>query len=72
MLVIHTGTNDLWNGMITIKQVKKVVQRIRESNANQEFQIAFSGIIDREDTNFAKKMEDYQTRKLFKSKEFLN
>ena len=62
MLVIQTGTNDLPNDMITIKKVKKVVQSIREINVNQEIQIALSGIINREDNNFAEKIEERNTK----------
>ena len=36
MLVIHTGTNDLPNGMNIIKKVKKDAQSIREIDVNQE------------------------------------
>ena len=62
MLVIQTGTNHLPNDMITIKKVKKVVQSIREINVNQEIQIALSGIINREDNNFAEKIEERNTK----------
>ena len=62
MLVIYTGTNDLSNEMNTIKKVKKVVQSIREIDVNQEIQIAFSGIINREDSNFAEKIEERNTK----------
>ena len=49
--------NDLPNDMNTIKKVKKVVQSIRETHVNQEIQIAFSGIFNREDNDFAEKIE---------------
>ena len=62
MLVIHTGTNDLPDDMNTIKKVKKVVQSIREIDVNQEIQVAFSGTINREDNNFAEKIEERNTK----------
>ena len=57
--------------MNTIKKVKKVVQSIREIIVNQEIQVAFSDIINREDNNFAEKIEECnQTRKLLQVKRF--
>ena len=57
MLLIQTGTNDLPDDMNTIEKVKKVVQSIHEIDVNQEIQVAFSGIINREDNNFTEKIE---------------
>ena len=51
MLILHTGTN-------AVKKVKKVVQSICEIAINQEIQVAFSGIINRIDNNFAEKIKD--------------
>ena len=48
--------------MNTIKKVKKVVQSIREIVVNQEIQVAFSDITNREDNNFAEKIEECNTR----------
>ena len=62
MLIIHTGTNDLPDDMNTIKKVKKVVQSIREIHVNQEIEVAFSCIINREDNNFAEKIKNRNTK----------
>ena len=62
MLVIHTGTDDLPDDMNTIEKVKKVVQSIREIDVNQEIQVAFSGSFNREDNNFAEKIEERNTK----------
>ena len=62
MLIIHTGTNDLPDDMNTIKKLKKVVQSIHEIDVNQEIKVAFSGIINREDNNFAEKIKDRNTK----------
>ena len=48
--------------MNTIKKVKKVVQSIREIHVNQETEVAFSCIINREDNNFAEKIKDRNTK----------
>ena len=65
MLILHTGTN-------AVKKVKKVVQSICEIAINQEIQVAFSGIINRIDNNFAEKIKDRnnKTRKLLPVKRF--
>ena len=54
--------NDLPDDMNTTKKVKKVVQSIRETDVNQEIQVAFFGIINREDNNFAEKIEKHNTK----------
>ena len=54
--------NDLPDDMNTTKKVKKVVQTIRETDVNQEIQVAFFGIINREDNNFAEKIEKHNTK----------
>ena len=71
MLVIHSGANDLPNDMITVKRVIKVVKSIFEIDVNQEIQIAFSGIINREENNFTEKIEDRQLENYCKSKDFV-
>ena len=48
--------------MNTIKKVKKVVQSIREIHVNQEIEVAFSCIINREDNNFAEKIKHRNTK----------
>ena len=62
MLVIHTGTNHLLNVMNTIKKVKKVIQSIGKIDIQRKIQIAFSGIINWEDNNFAGKIEERKTK----------
>ena len=48
--------------MNTIEKVKKVVQSIHKIDVNQEIQVAFSGIINREDNNFTEKIEERNTK----------
>ena len=62
MLIIHTGTNDLPDDMNSIKKLKKVVQSIHDIDVNQEIKVAFFGIINREDNNFAEKIKDRNTK----------
>ena len=47
-VIIHTGTNDLTNGVKTMNMVKKLVQYIRE-NDKDNIQIGFSSICYRAD-----------------------
>ena len=62
MLVIHIKASDLPDGINTIKQVKKVEQSICEIDVNQEIQVPFSGVVNREDNNFAEKIEERNTK----------
>ena len=61
-MVIFTGTKDLPNDLNTIKKDNKVIQSIREIDFNQEIQIASSGIVNREDNNFAENIEERNTK----------
>ena len=49
MLNIHTGTDDHGKDFNTIKKVKKFVGVIKEIDKNNYVEIAFSGIVHRED-----------------------
>lgn len=48
ILIIHTGTNDLINGVTTKKEVRKLVRYIRDIDENEEITI---GIVSRYDRN---------------------
>lgn len=48
ILIIHTGTNDLINGVTTKKEVRKLVRYIRDIDENEEIKI---GIVSRYDRN---------------------
>ena len=41
-LIIHTNTNDLTNGVNTIKKVRKPVKVIREIDGSEKIKIGFS------------------------------
>ena len=44
-LVIHTGTNDLTNGVNTMKKVRKLVKVVREIDETEKNKIGFSRVI---------------------------
>ena len=48
-LVTHTGTNDIQQGIKTMKMVKKLVKVIKEIDSGKQTEIIFSGLIHRED-----------------------
>ena len=48
-LIIHTGTNDLTNGVNTIKKVRKLVEIVREIDESEKSKIGFSSVIYRKD-----------------------
>ena len=57
-LIIHTGPNDLINGVKTMIKVKKLVQYIRENDKGKNIQIGFSSICYRADRVLEKEMND--------------
>ena len=58
VLVIHTGTNDLTNGVNTMKEVRQLVKCVKELDKEEEMKIGFSSVINRSDTNLEKEIVD--------------
>ena len=48
-LIIHTGTNDLSNGVNTMKKVRKLVKVVCEIDESEKIKIGFSSVIYRKD-----------------------
>ena len=48
-LIIHAGTNDLTNGVNTMKRVRKLVKVVREIDESEKIKIGFSSVIFRKD-----------------------
>ena len=65
-LIIHTGTNDLTNGVNTMKKVKKLVKVVREIDESDEIKIGFASVIYRKD----KDLEDERTEVNMKLKKY--
>ena len=55
VLVIHTGTNDLTNGVNTMKEVR-LVKCVKELDKEEEVKIGFSSVINRSDRNLEKEI----------------
>ena len=49
ILIIHTGTNDLSNGVNTMKKVRKLVKVVCEIDESEKIKIGFSSVIYRKD-----------------------
>ena len=64
VLIIHIGRNDNGEDLNTIKKVKKLVTVIKEIDKGNDIEIAFSGIIHREDLLDTKEMIDDTNKKL--------
>ena len=58
ILIIHVGTNDLTNGVSTMKKVRKFVEIIRELDNAENIQIGFSSIIQRTDKCLSNEMKE--------------
>ena len=48
-IIIYSGINDIQNKVNTPQKVRKVITTIKGIDANNEVQIAFSGVIHRDD-----------------------
>ena len=49
MIIIHSGTNDIQKKVNTLQKVRNVITTIKEIDVNIKVQIAFSGVIHRND-----------------------
>ena len=65
-LIIHTGTNDLTNGVNTMKKVSKLVKVVREIDESGKIKIGFSSVIFRKD----KDLEDERNEVDMKLKKY--
>ena len=50
-MVIHSGTNDITNKGNTLEKIGKVINAIKENEANDEIEIVLSSIIHQDDHN---------------------
>ena len=49
--MIHTGKNDLTNGVSTMKEIRKLVKCVRDLDKDTKINIGFSIVIRRSDRN---------------------
>ena len=65
VLVIHTGTNDLTNGVNTMNEVRQLVKCVKELDKEEEVKIGFSSVINRSDRNLEKEIVDLNLKRVF-------
>ena len=56
--MIHTGTNDLTNGVNTMKEIRKIVKCVRDLDKEKKVNIGCSSIISRSDRNLGQEVRD--------------
>ena len=57
-LVIHIGTNDLMNGVNTMKEIRKIVKCVRDLDKDKKVNIGFSSVISRSGRNLGQEFRD--------------
>ena len=62
IVIIHTGTTDLTNGVKTMNKVKKLVQYIRQNDKDKSTETGFSSICYRADRDLEKEFNDINGR----------
>ena len=62
MIIIHTGTNDIENKVNALQKVRKVITTIKEIDVNNEIQMAFSSVIDRDDQDFEEEIKEIKRK----------
>ena len=66
--MIHTGTNDLKNGVNTMKEVRQLVKCMKELDREEEVKIGFLSMINRSDRNLEKEIVDLDLKLKWYSK----
>ena len=61
-LVIRTGTNDMTNDVNTLKNVRNIVNVIREIDVDEEVKIGFTSVIFRTDKNLEQEKIEIKTK----------
>ena len=61
-LIIHTRTNDVTNGVNTMKKVRKLVKVVRETNESEKIKIGFSSVIYRKDKDHEDKRNEVNVK----------
>ena len=54
--MIHTGTNDLTNGVNTMKEIRKIIKCVRDLVKDKKVNIGFSSVISRSDRNLGQEI----------------
>ena len=49
MMVIRSGTNDITNKVNTLEKIRKVINAIKENEANYEIEVVLSSVIHQDD-----------------------
>ena len=65
-LIIHTGRNDLTNGVNTVKKVRKLVKVVREIDKSEKIKIGYSSVTYRK----GKDLEDERNEVNMKLKKY--
>ena len=58
MIIIHSGTNDIQNKVNTLQKIRKVITTIKKNDVNNKVQIAFSGVIHRNDQDLKEEVKE--------------
>ena len=66
--MIHPGTNDLKNGVNTMKEVRQLAKCMKELDREEEVKIGFSSMINRSDRNLEKEIVDLNLKLKWYSK----
>ena len=61
-IIIHTGTNDLTNGVNTMKHVRSIAKIIEEMKGGGDIRVGFSGITERRDHDLGERIKDINER----------
>ena len=57
-LVIHTGTNDLTNGVKAMKEIRNIAKCARDLDKDKKVNIGFLSVISRSDRNLGQEIRD--------------
>ena len=56
--MIHTGTNDLTNGVKAMKEIRNIAKCVRDLDKDKKVNIGFLSVISRSDRNLGQEIRD--------------
>ena len=62
MMVVRSGTDDITNKVNTLEKIRKVINAIKQNEANDEIEIVLSSVIHQDDQDLEDEINELNTK----------
>ena len=63
MMVVRSGTDDITNKVNTLEKIRKVINAIKQNEANDEIEIVLSSVIHQDDQDLEDEINELNTKR---------